>query len=92
MRSVHDKLYAGDGRHGQLLIVLAPEGAKVGDTVEMGILHPTGNNRDGAFYRKGVSCEPTTDAAKARTAEVRKMKRKAGPWGPYPAAKPRASL
>ena len=89
---MHDKLYAGDGRHGQLLIVLAPEGAKVGDTVEMGILHPTGNNRDGAFYRKGVSGEPTTDAAKARTAEVRKMKRKAGPWGPYPAAKPRASL
>ncbi len=34
VESVHDKLYAGDGRHGQLLIVLAPEGAKVGDTVE----------------------------------------------------------
>ncbi len=58
----------------------------------MGILHPTGNNRDGAFYRKGVSGEPTTDAAKARTAEARKMKRKAGLWGPYPAANPRASL
>jgi hypothetical protein len=89
---VHDKLYAGDGRHGQLLIVLAPEGAKVGETAEMGILHPTGNNRDGAFYRKGVSGEPTNDAANARMAEVIKLKRKAGPWGPYPAAKPRASL
>ena len=55
-------------------------------------MHPTGNNRDGAFYREGVSGEPTTDAAKARTAEARKMKRKAGLWGPYPAANPRASL
>ena len=87
---MHKQPFADAGSHGQLLMVVAPKGAKVGETKAMGVLHATGNGKDGAYVRYGMPGGPTTAGAKARTAtrKVRKLKRDAGPQGPYPAQAP----
>ena len=85
---MHKQPFADAGSHGQLLMVVAPKGAKVGTTKAMGVLHATGNGKNGAYVRSGMPGGPTTAGAQARTAEVRKLKRGAGPQGPYPAQAP----